>query len=60
MPTCVISNLIHALMHALIVLNYLSPPLRLPLGIPMKIAPLRYKDVSAEERLSSITDSSLV
>lgn len=25
-------------MHALIVLNYLSPPLRLPLGIPIKIA----------------------
>ena len=38
MPTCVISNLIHALMHALIVLNYLPAPLRLPLGVPMKIA----------------------
>ena len=25
-------------MHALIVLNSLSPPLRLPLGIPIKIA----------------------
>lgn len=38
MPPCVISDLIHALMHALIVLNSLSPPLRLPLGIPIKIA----------------------
>ena len=41
-------------MHALIVLNSLSPPLRLALGIPIKIArstqpPLRYKEVSAEE-----------
>ena len=37
MPPCVISDLIHALMHALIVLNSLSPPLRLPLGIPIII-----------------------
>ena len=34
----VTSNLIHALMHALIVLNSLSPPLSLPLGIPIKVA----------------------
>ena len=37
MPPCVISDLINALMHALIVLNSLSPPLRLPLGIPIII-----------------------
>ena len=51
-------------MHALIVLNSLSPPLRLALGIPIKIARSTQPPYDTKRflrrRLSSITDSSLV